>query len=51
LQPNGMILIRGEYWTAHSVEGTLQKGERVQVQGLDGRTLLVRSVHEGDSSP
>lgn len=46
LQPDGTIRIRGEYWTAHSVEGTLQEGERVRVQGLDGRTLLVRRIHE-----
>jgi membrane-bound serine protease (ClpP class) len=46
LQPDGTIQLRGEYWTAHSVEGTLQEGERVRVQGLDGRTLLVRRIHE-----
>lgn len=46
LEPDGTILIRSEYWNAHSVEGTLQEGERVRVQGLEGRTLLVRSMHE-----
>jgi membrane-bound serine protease (ClpP class) len=46
LQPDGIIFIRGEYWNARSVEGTLQEGERVQVQGLDKRTLLVGRVHE-----
>ncbi|MCK5827086.1 nodulation protein NfeD, partial [Candidatus Bipolaricaulota bacterium] len=46
LRPDGTIRIRGEYWIAHSVEGTLQEGERVRVQGLDGRTLLVRRIHE-----
>ena len=46
LQPDGVIRLRGEYWNAHSVEGTLREGERVRVQGLDGNTLLVRSIHE-----
>jgi len=46
LTPNGKIIIRGEYWDAHSVEGTLREGERVRVQGLDGRTLLVRRIHD-----
>mgnify|MGYP005843054555 CR=1 FL=1 len=46
LCPDGTIRIRGEYWTAHAVEGTLQKGERVRVQGIDGRTLLVRRLHD-----
>ena len=46
LQPDGVIRLRGEYWNAHSVEGTLQEGERVRVQGLDGNTLLVRRIHE-----
>lgn len=46
LTPNGTIAIRGEYWNAHSVEGTIQLGERVRVQGIDGRTLLVRRMHD-----
>ncbi len=46
LTPNGTIAIRGEYWDAHSVEGTIQLGERVRVQGIDGRTLLVRRIHD-----
>lgn len=46
LTPNGTIAIRGEYWDAHSVEGTIQLGERVRVQGIDGRTLLVRRMHD-----
>lgn len=46
LEPDGIVFIRGEYWNARSVEGTLQEGERVQVQGLDNRTLLVGRAHE-----
>ncbi len=46
LTPNGTIAIRGEYWDAHSVEGTIRLGERVRVQGIDGRTLLVRRIHD-----
>jgi len=44
LAPNGTILIRGEYWDAHSDEGTLREGTQVRVEGLDGRTLLVRRI-------
>jgi membrane-bound serine protease (ClpP class) len=46
LQPDGIIFIRGEYWNAHSVEGTLQEGEQVQVQGFNKHTLIVGRVHE-----
>jgi membrane-bound serine protease (ClpP class) len=46
LAPGGTIAIRGEYWDAHSADGTIQEGERVRVQGIDGRTLLVRRIHE-----
>lgn len=46
LAPSGTILIRGEYWDALSVEGTLREGTRVRVQGLNGRTLLVRRIHD-----
>jgi len=46
LAPNGMIAIRGEYWSAHSVTGTIRSGERVRVQGIDRRTLLVRRIND-----
>lgn len=46
LTPNGTIAIRGEYWDAHSVEGTIRSDERARVQGIDGRTLLVRRIHD-----
>jgi len=46
LTPSGTIAIRGEYWNAHSVEGTIQLGERVRVQGIDGYSLLVRRLRD-----
>jgi len=46
LTPNGTIFIRGEYWSAHSSAGTIRSEERVRVQGIDGRTLLVRKIHD-----
>jgi len=46
LTPNGTIAIHGEYWSAHSVAGTIPSGERVRVQGIDHLTLLVRRIHD-----
>ncbi|MCK5247037.1 nodulation protein NfeD [Candidatus Bipolaricaulota bacterium] len=46
LSPNGTIAIHGEYWDTHSVEGPIRSGVRVRVQGIDGRTLLVRKIHD-----
>jgi membrane-bound serine protease (ClpP class) len=46
LSPDGTVAIRGEYWDAHSVDGTIEAGERVRVQGIDGHTLLVRRLHD-----
>jgi len=42
LRPDGTIFVRGEYWTARSLEGTIQQGATVRVEKVEGRTLLVR---------
>jgi membrane-bound serine protease (ClpP class) len=42
LNPGGRIFIHGEYWTARSLEGRIAAGERVVVDGIEGRILLVR---------
>jgi membrane-bound serine protease (ClpP class) len=41
LDPDGMVLVRGEYWTATS-ETPVDRGESVEVVGIDGLRLRVR---------
>jgi membrane-bound serine protease (ClpP class) len=43
LDPQGTVLVRGEYWTATSDE-TVQPGESVEITGIDGLRLRVRPV-------
>jgi len=42
LEPNGMVLIKGEYWQAKSAEGKIEIGEHVEVVGIDGLEVEVR---------
>lgn len=49
LAPEGMVRIRNELWTATSVSGSLERGERVTVIGQDGLRLIVRESHPADS--
>jgi len=42
LSPGGMVNLGGEQWSARSVEGTVGPGERVEVVGREGLSLLVR---------
>lgn len=42
LKPAGMVKIRGEYWTAISVQGDCETGEDVEVMGIKGLNLEVR---------
>jgi membrane-bound serine protease (ClpP class) len=41
LDPQGTVLVRGEYWTATSDE-TVQPGESVEITGIEGLRLRVR---------
>jgi membrane-bound serine protease (ClpP class) len=41
LDPQGTVLVRGEYWTATSDE-TVQPGEQVEITGIEGLRLRVR---------
>lgn len=45
LVPDGTVLIRGEYWDAWALDGTVPAGETVSVEGIERRTLLVRRTH------
>jgi membrane-bound ClpP family serine protease len=42
LKPEGTIEIKGEYWTAKSVEGEIRAGDVVEVMEIDGLMLKVR---------
>ncbi|HXJ42250.1 MAG TPA: nodulation protein NfeD [Bryobacteraceae bacterium] len=43
LDSSGTILVRGEYWSAHSA-GRVAAGERVRITGIDGLTLQVEPI-------
>ncbi len=42
LAPDGMALVAGELWRARSAEGSIEQGEAVVVERVDGLSLLVR---------
>ncbi len=42
LCPTGMVKIRGEYWQAKATKGIIEKGEEVEVVGVNGLILEVR---------
>jgi len=46
LSPTGYIRVRGELWRAktHVEDPAVNEGEAVEVTGVDGTTLLVKSV-------
>ena len=41
LNPNGMVLVEGEHWSASIKEGTIEPGEEVTVIGVKGLKLIV----------
>jgi membrane-bound serine protease (ClpP class) len=42
LDPEGTVLVHGEYWAARSIEGPIGVGETVRVDRVEGKTLIVR---------
>ena len=42
LEPEGTVFVRGELWQAESLDGPIEKGERVQIAGVHGFRLQVR---------
>lgn len=44
LEPEGLVLLAGELWKARAAEGTIGRGETVEVIGLEGFTVIVRAV-------
>jgi membrane-bound ClpP family serine protease len=47
LDPKGMVDIKGEYWQARSVEGKIERGEEVEVVGIERLKLEVRRKQRG----
>ncbi len=44
LDPTGTVFLRGELWQAVAREGTVNKGDEVEVAEVDGFRLLVRKI-------
>jgi membrane-bound serine protease (ClpP class) len=44
LKLEGTIMIHGELWQAESVEGEIQKGEKVKVTAVEGMKLMVSKI-------
>ncbi len=44
LDPVGKVFVHGEYWDARSCEGSIESGEKVVVEKIEGRTLIVRKA-------
>ena len=42
LNPVGTIIVKGEYWSAKSVDDRIEADENVEIVGLDGLTLRVK---------
>jgi len=49
LDPQGTLRLAGEQWRAESRSGPIAVGEQVHVEALDGLTLLVRAVPQGET--
>lgn len=44
IDPTGVVKIKGEIWSAESIEG-IKKGEKVEVVDRRGLTLIVRKIN------
>ena len=42
LTPVGVITIKGEYWSAKSIDGSIEADENVEIIGLEGLILRVK---------
>ncbi len=47
LAPEGMVIVRGEYWTAHS-DVPVEAGESIEVLAVEGLRLRVRPAARAD---
>jgi len=46
LEPEGTVLVHGEYWSARLQDGQLPCGSFVRIVGMEGRTLLVERAED-----
>jgi membrane-bound serine protease (ClpP class) len=46
LDPEGIVFLEGETWSAESEEGTIQSGERVVITEVHGLRLKVRKQQQ-----
>ena len=44
LEPNGVVMVKGERWTARSVDNDIEIGEDVEIVEVDGLTLWVKRL-------
>ena len=44
LNPEGIVKIRGELWTAESKQGKIRKGEDIEVVAVSGSKLIVKNT-------
>jgi membrane-bound ClpP family serine protease len=51
MQPEGVVKIHGELWSASSVTGHIREGTKVIVVARNGLKLSVRPADSGDSLP
>ncbi len=48
ISPEGQVMIKGELWTAKSIDGDINTGEAVTVVGQDSLQLIVRRTSAGN---
>jgi membrane-bound serine protease (ClpP class) len=46
LDPDGMVFVDGEYWSATLEDGSVEEGEEVVVTAVEGLKLMVRKVRK-----
>ena len=46
LNPNGMVFVDGEYWSATLEDGSAEEGEDVVVTAIEGLKLIVRKMRK-----
>jgi membrane-bound ClpP family serine protease len=46
LDPKGEIRVMGEFWQAMVPNGPIKRGQKIEVVGLNGMFLMVRSIEE-----
>ncbi len=44
LEPEGQIRVHGEVWNAESLEGSVNKGEKVKVDRVSNLKLMIRKT-------